>query len=139
MEYKRFKDKYVIRMDRGEEILETLKEICSQENIKLASIQAIGAVDEFSVGLYDVKEKKYNSNTFKGAYEITSLLGNITMMNGEYYAHLHMSCADKDGHAFGGHLTYARVSATVEMILTLIDGEVDRRKDETTGLNLFKF
>lgn len=139
MEYKRFKDKYVIRIDRGEEILETLKVICLQENIKLASIQAIGAVDEFSVGLYDVKEKKYNSNTFNGAYEITSILGNITTMNGEYYAHLHMSCADKDGHTFGGHLTYARVSATVEMILTLIDGEVDRRKDETTGLNLFNF
>lgn len=139
MEYKKFNNTYVIRMDRGEEILATLKEICLKENIKLASIQAIGAVDEFSVGLYDVNEKKYNSNTFKGAYEITSLLGNITTMNGEYYAHLHMSCADKDGCVFGGHLTYAHISATVEMVLNLIDGEVDRKKDEITGLNLFEF
>lgn len=139
MEYKKFNNTYVIRMDRGEEILATLKEICLKENIKLASIQAIGAVDEFSVGLYDVNEKKYNSNTFKGAYEITSLLGNITTMNGEYYAHLHMSCADKDGHVFGGHLTYAHISATVEMVLNLMDGEVDRKKDEIIGLNLFEF
>lgn len=139
MEYRKFKDKLVIRMDRGEEILSVLKEICLKENIKCASISALGAVDEFSVGLYDVKEKKYNSNTFKGAYEIVSLTGNITTMNGEYYSHLHMGCADKDGHMFGGHLTYAHISATVEMVLDIINGNIDRIHDENTGLNLFKF
>lgn len=139
MDYRKYKDTYVIRMNRGEEILTTLKEVCLKENIKCASIQAIGAVDEFSVGLYDVVSKKYNENTFKGAYEIVSLLGNITTMNGKYYSHLHMGCADKEGHMYGGHLTYAHVSATVEMFLTIIEGKVDRFHDDNTGLNLFKF
>lgn len=43
------------------------------------------------------------------------------------------------GNVVGGHLTRANVSATCEMIITIIDGKVDREKDEVTGLNLFKF
>ncbi len=40
---------------------------------------------------------------------------------------------------FGGHLNKAVVSATCEMVISLIDGIVDRRFDEEIGLNLFKF
>lgn len=40
---------------------------------------------------------------------------------------------------FGGHLNKAIVSATCEMVITLIDGRVDRRFEEEVGLNLFQF
>ena len=36
MEYKRFSDKVVVRIDRGEEILAKIKEVALAENIKLA-------------------------------------------------------------------------------------------------------
>ena len=58
---------------------------------------------------------------------------------GEYYAHLHMSVGNEKGEAFGGHLNRAVVSATCEMVITVIDGKVDRVYDEKTGLNVFKF
>ena len=60
-------------------------------------------------------------------------------MNGGFYCHLHMSAADENGRVFGGHLNSAVVSATCEMIITVIDGNADRRFDEKTGLNLFSF
>ena len=126
-------------MDRGEEIVEKLKELALKENIRLANINALGAVDDFTVGAYDVKEQKYNSNRFQGVYEIVSLTGSINTMNGEYYSHLHMSAADETGKTVGGHLNEAHISATCEMFAWLIDGEVDRYKDEETGLNLFRF
>ena len=84
-------------------------------------------------------KQKYYSNSFKGYYEITSLTGTINTMNGEYYAHLHMSVGNEKGEAFGGHLNRAVVSATCEMVITVIDGNVDRVYDEETGLNVFKF
>ena len=60
MEYRRFNDTYVVRMDRGEEIMGTLTALCEQEGIRLASVAAIGAVDRAVVGLYDVGEKVYH-------------------------------------------------------------------------------
>ena len=140
MDYRIFGKKAVIRIDRGEEIMEKIKEFATKENIKLASISALGAVDDFTVGVYNVDEKKYYSNSFKGAYEIVSLVGTINTMNGEFYSHLHMSAGDNEGKVFGGHLNRAIVSATCEMVVDIIDGEVDRFHDsEVTGLNLFKF
>ena len=51
-----------------------------------------------------------------------------------------MLCAgDAEGKVFGGHLNRAIVSATCEMIINIIDGEVDRKLDENIGLNLFEF
>ena len=139
MEYRKFGNKIVARIDKGEEILEKVKEIALKENIKLANINALGAVGEFTVGVFKTQEKKYYSNEFKGDFEIVSLTGTINTMNGEFYSHLHMSAGDCEGKVFGGHLNKAILSATCEMVITLIDGEVDRYKDEEIGLNLFKF
>ncbi|MBQ1827529.1 MAG: DNA-binding protein [Erysipelotrichaceae bacterium] len=137
MKYRRFENTIVVRIDRGEEILEKMKEVAVKENVKLANVNALGATDDFTVGVYNVDEKKYYSNSFKGAFEIVSFSGSINSMNSEYYAHIHMSAADDKGRTFGGHLNRAVVSATCEMFIEVIDGEVDRFHDEETGLNLF--
>ena len=60
-------------------------------------------------------------------------------MNKEFYTHIHMSAGNEKGEVFGGHLNRAIVSATCEMVISIIDGEVDRYHDEEIGLNLFKF
>ena len=44
MEYKRFENTVFARIDKGEEIVETLKTICEKEDITLAYVNAIGAV-----------------------------------------------------------------------------------------------
>ena len=139
MEYKRIKDTIVARIDKGEEILESIKEIALKENIKLASISALGATNHFVVGVYKIKEKKYYSNEFKGDFEIVSLTGTINTMNDEFYTHIHMSAGNDKGEVFGGHLNSAIVSATCEMIINIIPSKVDRFKDSETGLNLFRF
>ena len=131
--------KLFARIDKGEEILEQLKEIALQEHIKLASVSALGAINDFTVGVFKTAEKKYDANEFQGYYEITSLTGTITTKDGEYYAHLHMSAGNEKGEVFGGHLNRAIVSATCEMVITVINGTVERRFEEEVGLNLFQF
>lgn len=139
MEYKRFENTIVARLDKGEEILEQVQSIALKENIKLACVQALGAVNEFTAGVFKPAEKEYVSNEFRGCFEIVSLTGTINTMNGDFYCHLHMSAGNEKGEVFGGHLNRAVVSATSEMIITVIDGSVDRRFDENIGLNLFHF
>ena len=139
MEYRRFGNTIVARIDRGEEILAAVREIAGAEHIQLASVSALGATNDFTVGVYSVDEKQYHANDFKGNFEIVSLTGTINTMDGEFYTHLHMSAGDEKGQVFGGHLNRAVVSAVCEMVITVIDGVVDRRFSEEIGLNLFQF
>ena len=139
MEYRRFGNTIVARIDRGEEILAAVREIAGAEHIQLASVSALGATNDFTVGVYNVDEKQYHANDFKGNFEIVSLTGTINTMDGEFYTHLHMSAGDEKGQVFGGHLNRAVVSAVCEMVITVIDGMVDRRFSEEIGLNLFRF
>lgn len=139
MEYRRFGNTIVARMDKGEEILEQVKAIAQKEQITLASVQALGAVDRFTVGVFKTEEKEYLANGFTGSFEIVSLTGTINTMNDEFYCHLHMSAGNEKGEVFGGHLNRAVISATCEMVINVIDGKVDRYHDEEIGLNLFQF
>lgn len=138
MKYQRFEQTIIVRMDKGEDIVEQVKNVALKEKIKLASVSALGAINEFTVGVFKTKEKKYYANEFKGDFEIVSLTGTINTMNDEYYSHMHLSAGNDQGQVFGGHLNKAIVSATCEMVIQIINGEVDRYFDEEVGLNLLK-
>lgn len=139
MEYGRFGDTVLLRIDRGEEIIETVKRVAEKERIRLASVEALGAVDDFTVGVYDVAAKRYDSRTFTGAFEIVSLVGTITEKDGAFYQHLHMSAGNRNCEVFGGHLNRAVVSVTCEMVIRVLSGAVDRAPDPETGINLIRF
>lgn len=139
MDYRRFGDTLIVRLDKNEEIVEQVRVLAEKEKIRLATVEALGAVDDFTVGVFFTNEKKYYSNRFQGAYEIVSLTGTISTMDGHFYQHLHMSAGDAKGNVKGGHLNSANISATCEMVIRIIDGEVDRYHDEEIGLNLFRF
>lgn len=137
MQYRIFGDTYVVRLQRGEELLSCLRKLCKAESILLGTISAIGAVNHVVVGVYRVEEQKYMANTFDGVMELTSLMGNITEQNGEPYLHLHATFGDLTGTVIGGHLNEAVVSATCELFVRKVHGRVGRRLDPETGLNIF--
>ncbi len=139
MEYRRFSDALVIRLDRGEEVVSCLTEAVKAEGISLASVSGIGAADRAVVGLYDVEEQQFHKVELSGPMEITSLIGNVTVKDGETYLHLHINLCDSSMNVRGGHLNECRISATAEIVLTILDGTVERRQDPVTGLNLFRF
>ena len=77
--------------------------------------------------------------TFKGAYEITSIIGNINTMNDKHYSHIHVNCSKKSGKTVGGHLIKCVISLTSEIFINVLEGNVDRYRDETLQINKFKF
>lgn len=139
MDYRRFNDTILLRIDRGEEIIEAVRTVAEKEHIRLASVEALGATDDFTVGVYDVAEKHYDSKTFTGPHEIVSLVGTITEKDGAFYQHLHMSAGNARCEVFGGHLNRAVVSATCEMVIRILPGAVDRKTDPEIGINLIRF
>ena len=107
MEYRRFGDTVVARIDKGEEIVEQVMELVSRERIALASVRALGAVNRFTAGVFKTEEKEYLSNEFQGSFEIVSLTGTVNTMEGRPYCHLHISAGNEKGEVFGGHLNRA--------------------------------
>ena len=139
MDFKRFGNKYILRLEKGEEVVETLNKFIEKEDIVLGRVSGIGAVDSAEIGIFLKAKKEYKSREFTGDMEIINLAGNISTMNDQKYLHLHIALCDEDLNMMGGHLNKAVVSVTAEIIIDLIEGKVDRKRDEEIGINLLKF
>ena len=139
MEYRRFQDKVIIRLDPGEEVNESVLAIFQKENITLAEVRGLGALNDFSVGLFDTAEKKFHGNHFTIPVEIASLWGTVTTQNGQLYPHFHLSCGDIRGQVYGGHMQQGVCSATCELVMDVLDGIVERKFSPEIGLNLLEF
>ena len=127
---------YIVRLDPGERIVETLAALCAAEGIRAASITGLGTCVEAELGSLDWETKTHRLRRFEGHFEIAALVGNVSVQDGKPLVHLHITLADADGRAFSGHLHEAEIKATGEIIITPLEGELRRRKDPDTGLNL---
>ena len=136
MEYKRIENKIVFRLEMGEGLMESTQRIATAENVKLASINGIGACSKIEMGYIDLSIKEYVFKTFEGNLEILQATGNITLKDGEPFPHIHISVANNECKAFGGHLNEATISATFEGVMQIIDLEIHREFNEDLGLSL---
>ncbi len=140
MEYRRFGNDYVIRFQKGEDIVCSMMELCRKEGIRLGSVSGLGATNEVTLGVFNTAKQQYEKAVLTGDFEITSCIGNVSTMNGETYLHLHMNVADPvRGIIAGGHLNRAVISLTGEFFIHAIDGTGEREFSPEVGLNLFKF
>ena len=140
MEYRKFDQGYVLRLDPGEEIVASLTRLVQQENVQLGTVSALGAAGDVTIGIFNTKEKQYYSQRYQGDYEISALVGNVTRKEGEPYLHLHITIGNPvTGEVHAGHLSSAVISATLELFLQVWDGQVGRKFSDQVGLNLFEF
>ena len=139
MQYKKFGDTYAVRLEKGEEVVAAIKGLCEKEQIRLGTVTGLGAADRIVIGLFHTVEKKYYSTTYTEPMEMTALCGNVTEMDGQIYLHFHANFGRAGGAVIGGHLNEAHISATGEIFVRRLDGEVGRTFNEEIGLNLMKF
>lgn len=126
---------YVIRLDPGEEIVDSVTAFCQTVDIPAASVSGIGAVSACEIGRYALSEKRFVSKAYEGEFEIIALNGNITKKDGEPYVHLHLALADEALNVHGGHLTSGVVSLTAEIVIKVLAGTLERSLHEETGIN----
>ena len=134
MEYKIFDKTVVLRLDKGDEIVSAIKTVCEKENVKLGAISGIGGTDNFTIGVFDLKKKQYDEKTFSGAYEITSIVGNVNTKDGKHYSHIHVNCSKKGGKTVGGHLISCHISLTAEIFISVLDGTTFKKTEKTVWI-----
>lgn len=130
-------NKYIIRLERGEEVGSTLKTFCQDHSIKNASITGIGSIENPTLAHYKVDSKKYSEKQLDGVFEVTSLLGTVALFNGEPLLHLHITLGDENMQAFAGHLVQGIVSATLEVQITVHPSSFEKKHSEEIGLKLY--
>jgi predicted DNA-binding protein with PD1-like motif len=134
MKYFVFSSDYIVRLDAGEKIVETLKALCERDAIGAGFFSGLGAVDEAEIGHFDPASNDYTWIRLSGPYEIVSLYGNITTVDGKPFIHAHIALGDNTFAVRGGHLKEAEVSVTCEITLTRFRDDIGRTKDAATGL-----
>jgi hypothetical protein len=127
---------YVIRLEAGEKVVATLRSLCEREGIGSGFFNGLGAVGEAELGHFDPSSNDYSWVKLSGSYEIVSLYGNITVVDGKPFIHAHAALSDNTFAVRGGHLREAVVSVTCEVTLTRFKDDIGRKTDAATGLFL---
>ena len=122
----------------GGDLLEEITGVCRAAGVTLGRVEALGAVQKARVGYYNQNTRKYEFLEFDRHMEIASLVGNVSLKDGEPMVHAHVTLSDDEGSAFGGHLAPGTVIFACEFIIQQLEGQtLERGFDEETGLPLW--
>ena len=144
MDYRKMGERVYIRIDKGEEILAQVVDVCQQLHIPAATFQGIGACGEVEVATYIPDRQQFLPHVRNGMLEMISLMGNIvTGRQGELVRHAHALFSTFDEATgcieyLGGHLQKATVLYTVELVLVPVQGgKIGLRYDAATGIDVW--
>jgi len=127
---------YVIRLDQGEKLVQSLARFCDEHKVLSASFQGIGTCREATLGFFRMDTGRYKFRTFPGDHEITSLTGNVCRVEGRAFVHAHIVLGNSRFGTRSGHLKEAEALATCEIVLVPLARPLARKRDPATGLNL---
>ena len=132
---------HYIKFEKDELLLESLTQYAKDNNIKTAEISFIGAVQNVNVMYFNQSNKEYDKHKFEGGHEVLSGLGNVSILEGEPFVHVHMTVADKNGNAFGGHLDEGTKIWLIEAVIkqpTFFGKGIERHFDDELCLSVWK-
>jgi predicted DNA-binding protein with PD1-like motif len=129
--------KFLIRLEIGEKVNESIKYFCEKQKIQGAWFSCIGSIKNPTLYHYKAATKKYTNTELEGVFEVTSLLGNVALFEGKPIVHAHVSISNEMMQAFGGHLVEAEIAAMLEIMLQDFDVKLIKKLDAATGLKVF--
>lgn len=128
---------WIVRLERGELLIESLDKIVRQEDIGGAWISGLGGAEWAELGYYDLEKQEYQWKKLDQLLEITSLQGNVSWLDGEPKLHVHGSFSDQNMRAFGGHVKELQVGGTCEILFhKWYKDHLTRSADDSVGLPL---
>ena len=112
---------YVVSLARGDDLRSSLESLAAEEQIPGAKVSAIGALEDPELGCYDLPSKTYDHRTFPGIYELVSLSGNLTLLEGKPFLHAHVAISGHDYAVYGGHLFDSKIGVVAEVFVEPVD------------------
>jgi len=132
-------DRWFLRLDKGEDLFSSLEEWAREHDIKGGHLSGIGALKDVELGFYHLSEQHYQKKTFPKEAELLSLDGNVSLLEGKPFFHIHAVLGNEKFEAFGGHLFSATIAVTCEINFRVFNGDIRREMNEEIGLNLINF
>jgi uncharacterized protein len=130
---------FVIVLETGDELAETLKAFAIEQKLASASFKAIGALSSVRLGWLNWETKQYEpSVALDEQVELLSLIGDVALNGTEPQVHAHAVVGKRDGTAHGGHLLQAHVRPTCEVVLTESPAHLQKEFDPAAGIALIK-
>jgi hypothetical protein len=144
MDYKKIGETYYIRVDRDDEIIANILDVCKKESIPSAVFSGIGGCKSAELQVFIPETGSFETEKIEGMLELVSLNGNIVSGDdGQLYHHTHaLFTFKKDGQygMAGGHLKSTMVLYTVEIELRPTVGDsIGRKFDPETGTGFWNF
>src|SRR5438445_12023788 len=96
-------DKYVLRLESGDDILQSIRQFASAKRLSAGLIEGIGSLSKVKLGHYDCKTRQYSYEIYEDDLEILNLSGNIAIINRQPLAHVHVTLGRRDFSVIGGH------------------------------------
>tara|TARA_B100000745_G_C20123027_1_gene384559 strand:+ start:863 stop:1297 length:435 start_codon:yes stop_codon:yes gene_type:complete len=137
MKFRMDKSRVFMTLAKGDNINKTFESFAEVKGVGCAWLNGIGALENPEIGYYSLEDKSYYRKTFKGEYELTSLIGNITLKEGKPFSHTHITFSDTEFRVFGGHLFNANITAAGEFIMQFGSDEINREMNAEIGLPLW--
>lgn len=137
--YKQFDNTYVVSVNNHQEVATVLERICNDLNITGGDIIGLGAVNSATLRCFNPATKEYVDKTFDEQMEIANLTGNVGVLNGKIYLHLHITLGKTDYTALAGHLLRATLNGAGEFVINKYPGVVPRYHNDQIGLNMYQF
>ncbi len=117
---------WMLRLDAGEPLVETLADWARHERMEAASILAgIGMVRDTEIGYY--RGTAYDKVTFPEPLELLGLAGSIAWEDDRPSLHLHLIGGRGDHTTVGGHLFGTTVAVLAEITVHAFPGRRFRR------------
>ncbi|MBR3421630.1 MAG: DUF296 domain-containing protein [Ruminococcus sp.] len=144
MDYRKFGESYYIRLDKGDEIITSLLDICGKESISSATFYGIGGCSSAEIQTFIPESGSFETETVSGMLELVSMTGNIAVNeSGRLTHHTHALFSYKQDGAHltsGGHIKSITVLYTAEIELRpVVGGIIRKKKDPITGTGFWNF
>lgn len=128
---------HLVRLERGELLVESLTRLAREQHIKAAWIHGLGGAQWAELGFYDLPTRQYQWKKFDQLLEITSFQGNIAWKENAPILHIHGTFGAQDYTAIAGHVKELMIAGTCELHIHTIFGDtLQRTHDTDTGLSL---